>query len=119
MKGNVNNLVTLCLDRIDCDRLALRHRIEENLGRLEKQTLINRNGDVYFFLTNEERDISKEIKQVDLSGAEESSSHRRDHFRRCPQGAEKAPLQRQRQGLGLQPSLRSVPRSVSRKTARS
>ena len=74
MKGNVNNLVTLCLDWIDCDRLALRHRIEESLSRLEKQTLINRNGDVYFFLTNEERDISKEIKQVDLSGAEESGA---------------------------------------------
>jgi hypothetical protein len=72
IKGNVNNLVTLCLDQIDTDRLALRRTIEESLGRLEKETLINRNGDVYFFLTNEERDVSKEIKQVDLSGAEES-----------------------------------------------
>ena len=26
MKGNVDNLVTLCLDQIDGDRLALRHR---------------------------------------------------------------------------------------------
>jgi hypothetical protein len=72
MKGNVDNLVTLCLDQIDGDRLALRRRIEASLGRLEKETLISRSGDIYFFLTNEERDISKEIKQVDLSSGEEA-----------------------------------------------
>lgn len=72
MKGNVDNLVTLCLDHIDGNRLALRRQIEECLVRLEKETLINRNGDIYFFLTNEERDINKEIKQVDLTSGEES-----------------------------------------------
>jgi Putative inner membrane protein (DUF1819) len=44
MKGNVDNLVTLCLDQMDGDRLALRRHIEESLGRLEKETLISRNG---------------------------------------------------------------------------
>ena len=53
MKGNVDNFVTLCLDQIDGDRLALRRQIEESLGRLEKETLISRNGENYFFLTNE------------------------------------------------------------------
>ena len=72
MKGNVDNLVTLCLDQIDGDRLALRRRIEESLGRLEKETLISRSGENYFFLTNEERDINKEIKQVDLSSGEDA-----------------------------------------------
>lgn len=72
MKGNVDNLVTLCLDQIDGDRLALRRRIEESLGRLEGETLISRSGDLYFFLTNEERDINKEIKQVDLSSGDEA-----------------------------------------------
>jgi hypothetical protein len=72
MKGNVDNLVTLCLDQIDGDRLGLRRQIEESLGRLEKETLISRNGENYFFLTNEERDINKEIKQVDLSNGEEA-----------------------------------------------
>lgn len=72
MKGNVDNLVTLCLDQIDGDRLAIRRRIEASLGRLESETLISRSGDLYSFLTNEERDINKEIKQVDLSSGEES-----------------------------------------------
>ncbi len=47
MKGNVDNLVTLCIDEIDADRLALRRQIEESLQRLEKETLINRSGDNY------------------------------------------------------------------------
>jgi hypothetical protein len=72
MKGNVDNLVTLCLDQMDADRLALRSHVEESLGRLEKETLISRSGENYSFLTNEERDINKEIKQVDLSSSEEA-----------------------------------------------
>ena len=72
MRGNVDNLVTLCLDQIDADRLALRRRIEESLQRLERETLISRSGDNYFFLTNEERDINREIKNVDLSSGEEA-----------------------------------------------
>lgn len=72
IKGNVDNLVTLCIDEIDADRLALRRKIEDSLARLEKESLISRSGDVYFFLTNEERDINREIKSVELSGGEDS-----------------------------------------------
>ena len=69
--GNVDNLVTLCVDEIDADRLALRKTIEGSLTRLEAETLIARNGDLYFFLTNEERDIGREIKNIMVpSGAE-------------------------------------------------
>ena len=72
IKGNVDNLTTLCIDEIDCDRLALKKKIEESLLRLEKETLINRSGDNFFFLTNEERDINREIKSVELSSSEEA-----------------------------------------------
>ena len=72
MKANVNNLVTLCLEEIDGDRLALRRKIEESLQRLEKETLISRNGDLYSFLTNEERDINREIKNINLTDGEDS-----------------------------------------------
>lgn len=72
LPGSVDNLVTLCVDEIDTDKLALRKRIEASLARLESETLIARNGDLYFFLTNEERDIGREIKSVSISsGAEE------------------------------------------------
>lgn len=72
MKGTVDNLVTLCLTEIDTDRLALRLQIEESLTRLEKETLINRNGDIYCFLTNEEQDISREISNVPITVAEQA-----------------------------------------------
>ena len=72
IKGNVDNLVTLCLDEIDTDKLALRRGIEESLQRLESQTLVSRSGGNYTFLTNEERDINREVKQVEIGSAEEA-----------------------------------------------
>ncbi len=70
VKGTVDNLATLCLDRIDADKLALRRQIQDSLNRLERQNLVSRNGDLWFFLTNEERDVSQEIKSVDVSTSE-------------------------------------------------
>ncbi len=72
VKSNLDNLVTLCLDEIDTDRLALRRKVEASLQRLEKETLINRSGENYLFLTNEERDINREIKTVELNSSEET-----------------------------------------------
>ena len=71
IKPNVDNLVTLFIDEVDADRLTLKRNIEEALQRLEKQTLINRHGDLYFFLTNEERNVTREIKNVEISSSEE------------------------------------------------
>jgi len=71
MKGSVDNLVTLFVDHIDADRLALRKQIQDSLARLEKETLIGRNGDLYYFLTNEEQDVSKEIEKIQLDSGEE------------------------------------------------
>ncbi len=71
LPGSVANLVTLCVTEIDTDKLALRKSIEASLARLESETLIARNGDLYFFLTNEERDVGREIKNETVpSGAE-------------------------------------------------
>jgi hypothetical protein len=71
VKGNIDNLVALCMDKIDCDRLALRRGIESSLLRLENQNLVNRNGDDFSFFTNEEQDVKREIKSQELdSGAE-------------------------------------------------
>lgn len=56
---------------MDADRINLKKRIEAALQRLEKENLISRNGDLYFFLTNEEREVSREIKGVEISSAAE------------------------------------------------
>ncbi|MDR0610566.1 MAG: BREX system P-loop protein BrxC, partial [Planctomycetaceae bacterium] len=72
MKSNIENLVTLCLDKVDTDRIDLKKRIEESLDRLEKESLIKSNSGIYYFLTNEEQEISREIKNITISVAERS-----------------------------------------------
>ncbi|MDR2170189.1 MAG: BREX system P-loop protein BrxC [Planctomycetaceae bacterium] len=72
IKGNIENLVTLCLDNVDADRVALKKRIEESLYKLEKESLIRVNNGVYYFLTNEEQDISRVIKNIHISIKDQS-----------------------------------------------
>ncbi|MCG2712035.1 MAG: BREX system P-loop protein BrxC [Candidatus Omnitrophica bacterium] len=72
VKGNIDNLVTLRIESIDEDRFDLRTKIEQSLLRLEKETLIARSGENFYFLTNEEQDISREIKNVELGFGDES-----------------------------------------------
>lgn len=70
IRTNLDNLTTLSLRHVDEDKLALRDRIQASLARLEKQTLIARNGDVWTFLTNEEQDVGREIKTIDVAEGE-------------------------------------------------
>ena len=72
IKPNVDNLATLCVDQIDADKLALKRKIQESLTRLERQRLVSRNGDLWSFLTNEERDVAREIGHVEVSSLEKS-----------------------------------------------
>lgn len=70
LKSTLDNLVTLCIDQIDADKIALRKQIEESLNRLERQMLIARNGDEFVFLTNEEKEIENEILHTDVEPSE-------------------------------------------------
>ncbi len=72
VKPNIDNLATLCINQIDADKLTLKRKIQESLARLEQQRLVSRNGEQWFFLTNEERDVAREIGHVDVSAAEKA-----------------------------------------------
>ena len=74
VKGTLDNLVTLSIEQVDEDKLALRRRIEETLQRLEKESLITRNGDEFVFLTNEERDITRKIKATEIASSDENKA---------------------------------------------
>jgi len=65
-KPTLHNICVLMLDRFDQDIPQLRKTVEEALNLLEKQTYIQRNGDVYEFLTVEEKDIEEEIKNTEV-----------------------------------------------------
>lgn len=69
IRANLDNLTTLSLSNIDQDKLALRQQVEAALLSLERQTLIQRNGDEYIFLTHEEQDIGREIKNTQVDSA--------------------------------------------------
>lgn len=65
-KATVRNLTVLMLDSFEADLPALRKRIEASLALLEQQTYIQRTGETYEYLTNEEKDIEQEIKNTEV-----------------------------------------------------
>jgi energy-coupling factor transporter ATP-binding protein EcfA2 len=69
-KPTVRNISVLLLSEFDTDQIKQRRKIEEALSFLERNTLIQRNGEVYEFLTNEEKDVEAEIKALDVDPSE-------------------------------------------------
>jgi len=66
IRPNVENLITLSITRIDEDKIILRNSIKESLERLVSETLVKKNFDEYEFLTDEEQDVEREIKSIDI-----------------------------------------------------
>lgn len=69
IKANIENITSLMISNINDDRMALKEKVEEALKRLIRQTLVQKNGDIYIFLTNEEQEINRAIasQNVDFS----------------------------------------------------
>ncbi|HPL71721.1 MAG TPA: BREX system P-loop protein BrxC [Rectinema sp.] len=63
-RGTVANISILMMDSFDTDISALRKQVQEALFKLETQTYIQRNGEIYEYLTNEEKDIETQIKNT-------------------------------------------------------
>lgn len=66
LQPTLENLVALSISNVDENKLKLKEKVAESLSRLEEQTLINKSGDSYYFLTNEEQEINREIKNTDV-----------------------------------------------------
>ena len=66
LPGNADNIMILMADHVDIDKLLMRKKINESLDRLLKQHYINRTGDVFKFLTDEEQDIQRSIDTTDV-----------------------------------------------------
>lgn len=61
IKANIDNLTTLMISNIDDERIEVRSKIEDSLKRLIRETLVQKNGDIYVFLTHEEQEINNAI----------------------------------------------------------
>ncbi|WP_395604168.1 BREX system P-loop protein BrxC [Pseudomonas sp. B21128] len=69
-KATLRNLNVLMLERFGEDIPAQRKKLEAALNLLEQQTYIQRNGELYEYLTDEEKDIEEEIKNTEIESAD-------------------------------------------------
>ncbi len=65
-RATIRNLTVLMLPHFEADPAVLKAQLEEALDLLEQQTYIQRNGEEYGYLTDEEKDVEEEIKSTDV-----------------------------------------------------
>ncbi|MBP3802955.1 MAG: BREX system P-loop protein BrxC [Oribacterium sp.] len=70
IESNVENITSLMIDNIDNDRIELKERVEKALKVLQQQMLVQKNGSLYVFLTDEEQEINREIESQNVELAE-------------------------------------------------
>ena len=77
IKANLDNIVILMADDIRMDKIIMREQVRGSLDRLMSQNYIGRTGDTYNFLTDEEQDIQREIRNtpVDTAAIVERIAH--------------------------------------------
>lgn len=59
IKANIENITSLMVSNVNDDRMALAQQVEDALTRLVRQTLVQKNSDIYVFLTDEEQEINR------------------------------------------------------------
>ena len=69
IKANVDNITTLMVDDIRADKINMRKAIQGSLDRLVSQNYVARNGDTYTFLTDDEQDIERDIRNTPIDSA--------------------------------------------------
>lgn len=67
IESNITNITTLIINNMEKDRIDLTKKVERSLKKLYNETLIGKNGDKFTFLTNEEQETNRAIRneQVD------------------------------------------------------
>ena len=70
IEANIENITSLMIENIDNDRIDLKGRVEEALKVLMRQMLVQKNGSVYVFLTDEEQEVNNEIEKENVETPE-------------------------------------------------
>lgn len=58
---NLGNIAALMMSSLEDNRLDLKSEIEKSLNRLIDQNFVQRSGDIYIFLTDQEQEVNREI----------------------------------------------------------
>lgn len=74
IKATINNVSILMTDSIDQDQIALRKKVAESLERLKMHNYVSKNGDVFTFLSNEEKEVEIEIQNTHIDQEEISKA---------------------------------------------
>jgi len=82
-KPTLRNLCVLMLDGFNQDLPKLRKRVEEALSLLEQQTYVQRNGELYEYLTDEEKDVEQEIKNTEVESSDVADELEKIVFDSC------------------------------------
>jgi energy-coupling factor transporter ATP-binding protein EcfA2 len=69
-KPTSRNVGILMRDRLDLDPTRHKREVEAALALLEQESYVQRNGDLYEFLTDEEKDIEQKIKAIGLDASD-------------------------------------------------
>ena len=69
IKANVDNITTLMVADIRADKINMRKDIQASLDRLVSQNYVARHGDTYTFLTDDEQDIERDIRNTPVDSA--------------------------------------------------
>jgi len=65
-KPTIRNICVLMQGSFDTSLTEIKNNVEEALALLENETLIQRNGEFFEYLTDEEQDVEEEIKNTDI-----------------------------------------------------
>jgi hypothetical protein len=68
-KGSPRNLSILMIDEFGIDLAAHETAVKESLNLLEQNTYVQRTGEFYEFLTDDEKDVENEIKAMEVDDA--------------------------------------------------
>ncbi len=67
--ANLDNIVILMADNVQTDKVVLKEKVREALSRLLTQNYIGRTDNTYNFLTDEEQDVQRDIKNINIDSS--------------------------------------------------
>lgn len=70
MEPTLERISSLMVTHINQDKKELKDRIKESLDRLIGETLVQKNGERYEFLTNKEQEVNRDINKAQYSTSE-------------------------------------------------
>ena len=78
IESNITNITTLVINNMKEDRTKLTKKVERSLKKLYNETLIGKNGNKFIFLTNEEQETNRAIRneQIDQNEIREQIRER-------------------------------------------